>query len=79
MNAIMNKLICLAVLFFALLSCSKEQGLTVSVKNPTALDRNLETVEVRWKQLTEKLQGAKNYCVCLELEEEEPIFEAIID
>ena len=54
----MNKLICLAVLFFALLSCSKEQGLTVSVKNPTALDRNLETVEVRWKQLTEKLQGA---------------------
>ncbi|WP_291579417.1 alpha-L-fucosidase [Blautia sp.] len=30
-------------------------------------------------ELPEKLQGAKNYCVCLELEEEEPIFEAIID
>ena len=53
----MNKLICLAVLFFAMVSCSKEQGLTVSVKNPTALDRKLETVEVNWKQLTEKLQG----------------------
>ena len=25
-------------------------------------------------ELPEKLQGAKNYCVCLELEEEEPIF-----
>lgn len=30
-------------------------------------------------ELPEELQGAKNYCVCLELEEEEPIFEAIID
>ena len=30
-------------------------------------------------ELPVELQDAKNYCVCLELEEEDPIFEAIVD
>lgn len=53
----MNKFIYLAVLLFALTSCSKKEGVSVSVKNTTELTRNLETVEVCWKQLSEKLAG----------------------
>lgn len=53
----MNKWMSLIVLFFALTSCSKEQVVSVAVKNETELSRNLETVEVCWKQLSAKLQG----------------------
>lgn len=53
----MNKWICSIVLFFALAGCSKEQVVSVAVKNETELSRNLETVEVCWKQLSAKLQG----------------------
>lgn len=53
----MNKWINLAVLLFALASCSKEQVVTVSVRNETAQNRNLETVELSWNQIATKLQG----------------------
>lgn len=45
-----------AVLFLLLASCSKEQSVSVSVKNTTAINRQLETVEVCWQQLSGKLQ-----------------------
>lgn len=53
----MNKFLYLAVLCFALASCSKGQEVSVSVKNTTELNRNMETVEVSWNQLVEKLPG----------------------
>lgn len=53
----MKKLVYLVVLFFVCAACSKEQGVLVSVKNPTDIQRNLETVEVKWKVLSEKFQG----------------------
>lgn len=53
----MKRICYLAVLFMALVGCSKEQGVSVSVKNTTDLGRTLETVEVDWKQLSEQLQG----------------------
>lgn len=55
----MKNLFFLAVLLLALASCTKEEGISVSVKNPTGLNREKETVEVNWKQLTEKLQEAQ--------------------
>lgn len=55
----MNKWINLAVLLFALAGCSKEQVVTVSVKNETSQNRNLETVELPWNQIATKLQGIK--------------------
>lgn len=45
------KLIYCAVLFLVLASCSKEQVVSVLVKNTTGVERKLETVEVNWKEL----------------------------
>ena len=53
----MNKLVYLAVLFFVWTSCTKEQGVSVSVKNTTDLARTLETVEVNWEDIAKKLPG----------------------
>ncbi len=54
----MNKWVYFAVLFFVLASCTKEQGVSVSVKNTTDLTRTLETIEVDWEAISEKLPGA---------------------
>lgn len=53
----MNKLVYLAVLLFVWTSCTKEQGVSVSVKNTTDLARTLETVEVNWEDIAKKLPG----------------------
>ncbi len=42
-------------------------------------DRSCEGDGMIEVDLPEELQGQKNYCVCLELEEEEPIFEPLKD
>lgn len=47
----------IAVLVLA--SCSKEQVVSVAVKNTTDLNREKETVEVCWKDLSAQLQGLK--------------------
>lgn len=53
----MNKIVYLAVLFFVWTSCTKEPGVSVSVKNTTDLARTLETVEVNWEDIAKKLPG----------------------
>ena len=47
----MNKIVYLAVLLFVWTSCTKEPGVSVSVKNTTDLARTLETVEVNWEDI----------------------------
>lgn len=53
----MNKILYIAILVFGFLGCAKEQKIVVSVKNTTDLNRNLETIEISYKQLADKLQG----------------------
>lgn len=59
----MIKMLYFAILLFALAGCSKQQGVSVAVKNPTAVGRNLETVEVNWKALIVKLPGISQHNV----------------
>lgn len=47
----MNKFFCLVVLVFVLASCSKEEGISVTVKNPADMNRTNETIEVCWNKL----------------------------
>ncbi len=69
-----NKFLCFAVLFFILASCSDKQGISVSVRNTTEIARNMETVEINWKQLSEQLDGItqENVVVCNSAGEEIP-------
>lgn len=52
---IMNKFFCLVALVGILSGCSKEEGVSVTVKNPAALARTDETVEVCWDKLTGRI------------------------
>ena len=50
----MMKWVYSAVLFLVLASCSEEREISVLVKNTIGMERNLETVEVNWKELKAK-------------------------
>lgn len=51
----MMKFAYFAVLLLAWASCSKEQRISVVVKNTTGMERHLETVEIDWKELEARM------------------------